>query len=58
MPTVTKVPPPLVLDPTPQKFTRDEAIARLLAQGLTLAEIQAEEEQIAANHAIALLRAR
>ena len=26
MPTVTKVPPPRVPDPPPQKFTRDEAI--------------------------------
>jgi DDE family transposase len=58
MPIVQKIPPPLVPDPIPQKFTREEAIARLLAQGLTLAEIQAEEEQIAALHAIALLRAR
>jgi hypothetical protein len=58
MPIVQKVPPPLVPDPTPRKFTREEAIARLLAQGLTLAEIQAEEEQVAALHAIALLRAR
>jgi IS5 family transposase len=58
MPTVTKVPPPVVPDPTPQKFTREEAIQRLLTQGLTLADIQAEEEQAAANHAIALLRAR
>jgi len=58
MPTVTKVPPPRVPDPIPQKFTRDEAIARLLTQGLTLADIQAEEEQVAAMHAIALLRAR
>ena len=58
MPIVRKVPPPLVPDPIPQKFTRDEAIARLLAQGLTLADIQAEEEQVAANHAVALLRAR
>jgi IS5 family transposase len=58
MPTVQKVPPPRVPDPTPQKFTREEAIARLLAHGLTLADIQAEEEQAAAMHAIALLRAR
>jgi hypothetical protein len=58
MPTVTKVPPPLVPDPIPQKFTRDQAIERLLARGLTLAEIQAEEEQVAALHAGALLRAR
>jgi len=58
MPTVQKVPPPLVPDPTPHKFTREEAITRLLAHGLTLAEIQAEEEQAAAMHAIALLRAR
>jgi hypothetical protein len=27
MPTVQKVPPPLVPDPTPHKFTREEAIA-------------------------------
>lgn len=58
MPTVRKVPPPVVPDPAPRKLSRDEAIARLLAQGLTLAEIQAEEEQIAANQAVALLRAR
>lgn len=58
MPIVQKVPPPLVPDPLPQKFTREQAIERLLAQGLTLAEIQAEEEQAAALHAIALLRAR
>ena len=58
MPTVQKVPPPRVPDPIPQKFTREQAIERLLAQGLTLAEIQAEEEQIAAMHAVALLRAR
>lgn len=58
MPIVRKVPPPLVPDPIPQKFTREQAIERLLAQGLTLAEIQAEEEQVAAMHAVALLRAR
>src|SRR5438128_1776706 len=58
MPIVRKVPPPLVPDPIPQKFTREQAIVRLFAQGLTLAEIQAEEEQVAANHAVALLRAR
>ena len=58
MPTVQKVPPPRVPDPIPQKFTREEAIERLLAQGLTLADIQAEEEQVAAMHAIARLRAR
>jgi hypothetical protein len=58
MPTVQKVPPPRVPDPIPQKFTREEAIERLLAQGLTLADIQAEEAQLAAMHAIALLRAR
>ena len=58
MPIVQKVPPPVVPDPTPQKFTREQAIARLLAHGLTLAEIQAEEEQAAALQAIARLRAR
>lgn len=58
MPIVRKVPPPLVPDPIPQKFTREQAIERLLAQGLTLAEIQAEEEHLAAVHAVALLRAR
>lgn len=58
MPTVQKVPPLRVPDPIPQKFTREEAIQRLLAQGLTLADSQAEEEQLAAMHAIALLRAR
>ncbi len=58
MPTVRKVPPPHVPDPIPQKYTREQAIERLLAHGLTLAEIQAEEEQVAAMHAIALLRAR
>ncbi len=57
MPTVRKVPPPHVPDPIPQKYTREQAIERLLAHGLTLAEIQAEEEQVAAMHAIALLRA-
>ena len=46
MPSVRKVPPPLIPDPIPQKFTRAQAIERLLAQGLTLAEIQAEEKQI------------
>ena len=56
MPIVRKVPPPLVPDPIPQKFTREQAIERLLAHGLTLAEIQAEEEQVAAMHAVALLR--
>ncbi|MEP7189675.1 MAG: hypothetical protein ABI901_10850 [Roseiflexaceae bacterium] len=58
MPTVQKVPPPRVPDPIPQKFTREQAIERLLAHGLTLAEIQEEEEQAAALQAIALLRAR
>jgi hypothetical protein len=58
MPIVRKVPPPLVPDPIRQKFTREQAIERLLAQGLTLAEIQSEEEQVAAMHAVALLRAR
>jgi IS5 family transposase len=58
MPIVHKVPPPRVPDPIPQKFTREQAIERLLAHGLTLAEIQAEEEQVAALHAVALLRAR
>jgi IS5 family transposase len=58
MPTVRKVPPPLIPEPIPQKFTREQAIERLLAHGLTLAEIQAEEEQVAALHAVALLRAR
>jgi len=48
----------MVPDPIPQKFTREQAIARLLAQGLTLADIQAEEEQLAVMRAIALLRAR
>jgi IS5 family transposase len=57
MPIVCKVPPPAVPDPIPPR-TREEAIQRLLACGLTLAEIQAEEEQAAALHAIALLRAR
>jgi IS5 family transposase len=58
MPIVRKVSPPLIPDPIPQKFTREQAIERLLAQGLTLAEIQEEEEQLAAMHAVALLRAR
>ena len=58
MPIVRKVSPPLIPDPIPQKFTREQAIERLLAQGLTLAEIQEEEEQVAAMHAVALLRAR
>jgi len=57
MPVVHKVPPPAVPDPIPPR-TREEAIQRLLACGLTLAEIQEEEEQAAALHAIALLRAR
>ena len=57
MPIVCKVPPPAVPDPIPPR-TREEAIQRLLACGLTLAEIQEEEEQAAALHAIALLRAR
>jgi IS5 family transposase len=58
MPTVRKIPPPVVPDPAPCKLTRDEAIARLLARGLTLEEIQEEEEHAAALHAVALLRAR
>ena len=58
MPIVRKVAPPRIPDPIPQKFTREQAIEHLLARGLTLAEIQAEEEQIAAMHAVALLRAR
>jgi hypothetical protein len=58
MPIVRKVSPPLIPDPIPQKFTREQAIERLLAQGLTMAEIQAEEEQDSARHADALLRAR
>jgi len=58
MPIVRKVSPPRIPDPLPQKFTREQAIVRLLAQGLTLAEIQEEEEQVAAMHAVALLRAR
>src|SRR4051794_21200819 len=45
MPIVRKVSPPRIPDPLPQKFTREQAIVRLLAQGLTLAEIQEEEEQ-------------
>jgi len=57
MPVVHKVPPPAVPDPIPPR-TREEAIQRLLACGLTLAEIQEEEEQAAALQAIALLRAR
>lgn len=57
MPIVCKVPPPAVPDPIPPR-TREEAIQRLRARGLTLAEIQEEEEQAAALHAIALLRAR
>lgn len=58
MPSVHKVPPPLAPDPAPRKLTRDEAIARLLAKGLTLEEIQEEECRAAALHAAALVRAR
>jgi IS5 family transposase len=57
MPVVHKMPPPAVPDPIPPR-TREEAIQRLLACGLTLAEIQEEEEQAAALQAIARLRAR
>lgn len=58
MPSVRKVPPPLLPDPTPRKLTREEAIARLLAKGLTLEEIEEEECRAAALHAAALVRAR
>ena len=58
MPTVRKVPPPLTPDPAARKLTRDEAIAGLLAKGLTLEEIQEEECRAAALHAAALVRAR
>jgi IS5 family transposase len=58
MPSVRKLPPPVVPDPAPQKLTRDQAIARLLAKGLTLEEIEEEECRAAALHAAALVRAR
>jgi hypothetical protein len=58
MPIVRKVPAPLVPEATVTALSREEAIERLLARGLTLAEIQAEEERAAASHAVALLRAR
>lgn len=58
MPSVRKVPPPVVPDPAPQKLTRDQAIARLRAKGLTLEEIEEEECRAAALHAAALVRAR
>ncbi len=57
MPIVRKLPPEAVPE-TITPITREEAIKRLLAKGLTLAEIQEEEERAAASHAIALLRAR
>jgi len=58
MPIVRKVPPPLLPDPAVQKLTRDEAIMRLLAKGLTLEEIQEQECRAAARNAAALVRAR
>jgi IS5 family transposase len=58
MPTVRKVPPPVVPASAPHTLTHDEAIARLLAKGLTLEEIQEEECRAAALHAAALVRAR
>src|SRR6266508_4486257 len=57
MPIVRKLPPEAVTE-TITPITREEAIKRLLAKGLSLAEIQEEEERAAASHAIALLRAR
>jgi hypothetical protein len=57
MPIVRKLPPE-ALPETITPITREEAIKRLLAKGLTLAEIQEEEQRAAASHAIALLRAR
>lgn len=57
MPILRKIAPPnLAADPQP--CTREEAITRLLARGLTLAEIQAEDERAAAHHAKMLARAR
>jgi Transposase DDE domain len=57
MPIVRKLAPEAVPE-TITPITREQAIKRLLAKGLTLAEIQEEEERAAASHAIALLRAR
>lgn len=59
MPIVRKVvpapaPPP---PPAPDEI-RAAAIERLLARGLTLADIQAEEERAVAHHAVCDLRAR
>jgi IS5 family transposase len=57
MPIVRKLPADAVPE-TITPITREQAIERLLAKGLSLAEIQEEEERAAASHAIALLRAR
>jgi Transposase DDE domain len=57
MPIVRKLPPQAVPE-TITPITREQAIQRLLAKGLSLAEIQEEEERAAASQAIALLRAR
>jgi DNA-binding NarL/FixJ family response regulator len=58
MPTFRKLPPPQPAAPTPPKLTREQAIARLLAKGLTLEEIEEQECSAAALHAAALVRAR
>lgn len=57
MPIVRKVTPPVEPE-TVTRITREEAIKRLLAKGLTLAEIQEEEERAVASQAAAQLRAR
>ncbi len=58
MPTFRTLPPPQPPESAPPKLTREQAIARLLAKGLTLEEIEEEECRAAALHAAALVRAR
>lgn len=58
MPTFRKVPPPQPAEPAPTKLTREQAIAGLLAKGMTLEETEEEECSAAALHAAALVRAR
>ena len=58
MPTFRKLPPPQPPESAPPKLTREQAIARLLAKGLSLEEIEEEECRAAALHAAALVRAR
>ena len=58
MPTFRKVPPPQPAEPAPPKLARDQAVARLLAKGMTLEQIEEEKCSAAALHAAALVRAR